>query len=123
MATITPELLRSRKELHEDLFLGPEFEVVSAGDREPLTVTGVDGYETVGADGSGGVFVVVAPKGYVLFVDSEGSAGVVGENLTLAIETMAALPHWRDVLKLLRRRQARRDAPRRCADGRTDAGL
>jgi hypothetical protein len=60
-------------------------------------------FELIGSDASGGEFVLCAsgqlPRRPLLFVSSEGQAGVIGRNLEEGLSTIIAIPFWMDCLK------------------------
>src|SRR5262245_23060498 len=56
----------------------------------------------VGRDGAGGRFVLHRPPAgaaALLYVSSEGKAGVIADSLAAGVAVMVALPYWRDCLK------------------------
>ncbi|MCI0642691.1 MAG: hypothetical protein L0Y72_13055 [Gemmataceae bacterium] len=58
--------------------------------------------QVVGRDGAGGRFCLHQPPSggsALLFVSSEGEAGVIAGSLAAGVAMMAALPYWRDCLK------------------------
>lgn len=59
--------------------------------------------EVVGRDASGGLFCLYGGPGdgagSLLYVSSEGEAGVIAGSLAEGLQMMIALPHWRDCLK------------------------
>lgn len=78
--------------------------------------------QVVGRDGSGGRFCLVPGSddysGRLLYVDSEGHAGIIADSLTAGLQMMIALPSWHGCLKFsgggsldaMRRAQARLEA-------------
>jgi hypothetical protein len=58
-----------------------------------------DEYEPVAGDATGGTFYLCGEARSVLYVSSEGQAGVLGGNLRKALEVMVGLPSWPDCLK------------------------
>ncbi|MFE1291993.1 hypothetical protein [Streptomyces sp. NPDC058751] len=55
--------------------------------------------EPVAGDDTGGTYFVGA-DGSVLYADSEGSAGIIGDSVDGALEMMIGLPGWHDLLHL-----------------------
>ena len=56
-------------------------------------------YDVVARDGTGGLFVLYGREQRVIYITSEGQAGVIASNMREAIRMMVALPNWRDLLK------------------------
>ncbi|WP_143707339.1 hypothetical protein [Uliginosibacterium sp. TH139] len=50
-------------------------------------------------EGAGGVFLLGNASGFVLYVSSEGQAGVVAASLTEFLQLIVAYPNWLDLLK------------------------
>ncbi len=75
------------------------FEVeVGAHIREDwYTIEGIEEFDAFGADGSGGRYILL-PDGRVLFISSEGSAGVIANNLTDFMDLITGAPFWTDIL-------------------------
>ncbi|TGB08286.1 hypothetical protein [Streptomyces sp. MZ04] len=55
--------------------------------------------EAIAGDDSGGTYFVCA-DGSVLYADSEGSAGVIGDSVDEALEILVGLPGWQDYVRL-----------------------
>lgn len=59
--------------------------------------------QVVGRDACGGRFCLAPPaddySGRLLYIESEGQAGVIAGSLSDGIRMMIALPNWRDCLK------------------------
>jgi hypothetical protein len=68
--------------------------------KEPLwfSVEGVDAIERIAGDGSGGVFAQLAGT-RILYVNSEGAAGILAADLDEFIRLVVACPYWQDILK------------------------
>lgn len=64
-----------------------------------FTIDGTDSFQVFGRDGGGGYFVAVPPSQQVLFVSSDGMAGVVANSVDTLFTLMVWCPYWRDVLK------------------------
>ncbi|MGF1431039.1 hypothetical protein [Kitasatospora sp. LaBMicrA B282] len=93
------ELLREHSDL-ADLAAYP-FNVDIARDDHVEAVRLASGaaLEPVAGDDTGGTYFVCA-DGAVLYADSEGAAGVVGDSLDEALEVMIGLPGWHGYLGL-----------------------
>ena len=94
------EALKSDAELREALAQGCDF-AFDEGGGGPDWFT-IDGYEqrydTFGHDGSGGIFATFGPEGRVLYVSSEGQAGVVAANAAELLTLLIVCPYWRTLL-------------------------
>lgn len=53
----------------------------------------------IAGEGSGGVYALIEEDGSVLFVDSEGSGGIVAPSLEAFLQIIVSHPYWRDLLK------------------------
>lgn len=64
---------------------------------------GSDAFELIATDASGSEFAICQSSKIsgrpLLYVSSEGQAGVVARNLEEWLSTMVAIPHWHDCLK------------------------
>jgi hypothetical protein len=87
---------------------------VGMGYGEPSwsSVDGVDRPEVIARDGSGGEFVVLAPSPRVLYVSSEGAAGVVAADTDELVALVVLCPYWRDLLRCSTLEEMRQAAPR-----------
>ncbi|MBR1131462.1 hypothetical protein [Bradyrhizobium iriomotense] len=75
------------------------FDVSFAQDEEPwFTIDGIESPRQIGSDGSGGAFVLL-PSQNVLYVSSEGRAGIIAESFEALIQLVIARPYWLDILK------------------------
>ncbi|MGX1319124.1 hypothetical protein AB7M17_002577 [Bradyrhizobium sp. USDA 377] len=75
------------------------FDVSFAPDEEPwFTIDGIESPRQIGSDGSGGAFVLL-PSQTVLYVSSEGRAGIIAESFEAFIQLVVARPYWLDILK------------------------
>jgi hypothetical protein len=63
-----------------------------------FTIDGIDAPRQIGSDGSGGAFVLLPPQ-KVLYVSSEGRAGIVADTFEAFIQLVVARPYWLDILK------------------------
>ena len=94
--SLTPEVLTAQGEVVA--WLG-SFDVTLVPDEEPwFTIDGVDGPRQIGSDGSGGAFVLL-PSQQVLYVSSEGRAGMIAGSFEAFIQLVVARPYWLDILK------------------------
>ena len=75
------------------------------------------GYDSFGAEGAGGRYIQLL-SGKVLFIDSEGSAGVIAETPVEFLGLAIHAAYWPDVLDLSARGQLAR---MQTADGRASA--
>jgi hypothetical protein len=64
-----------------------------------FTVDGIKTVQPIGEDGSGGVFALLPPSQRVLYVSSEGQAGIIAASLDEFIQLLMACPYWQDILK------------------------
>lgn len=93
---LTPEVVRAQGEVVA--WLG-SLDVSFALDEEPwFTVDGVENPRQIGSDGSGGAFVLLTSRN-LLYVSSEGRAGIIAENFEAFVQLVVARPYWLDVLK------------------------
>jgi hypothetical protein len=93
---LTPEVLTAQGEVVA--WLG-SLDLSFAPDEEPwFTIDGVESPRQIGTDGSGGTFVLL-PSRNVLYVSSEGRAGVIAESFEAFIQLVVARPYWLDILK------------------------
>jgi hypothetical protein len=93
---LTPEVLTAQGEVVA--WLG-SLDVSFAPDEEPwFTIDGVESPRQIGSDGSGGAFVLL-PSQNVLYVSSEGRAGIIAESFEAFIQLVVARPYWFDILK------------------------
>ncbi|QAU49569.1 hypothetical protein [Bradyrhizobium guangzhouense] len=93
---LTPEVLT----VHGDVvaWLG-SLDVSFAPDEESwFTVDGVESPRQIGIDASGGAFVQL-PSQNVLYVSSEGRAGIIARSFEAFIQLVVARPYWLDILK------------------------
>ncbi|MDA9432673.1 hypothetical protein [Bradyrhizobium sp. CCBAU 51627] len=93
---LTPERLISDSKVVA--WLG-RLDVSFAPDEEPwFTIDGVENPRQIGSDGSGGAFVLL-PAQNVLYVSSDGRAGIIAESFEAFIQLVVARPYWLDILK------------------------
>ena len=73
---------------------------VSVGPEEPawFTVDGIPAVRQIGEDGAGGIFALLPPTQRVLFVSSEGQAGIIATDLEAFIQLIVAYPYWHSIL-------------------------
>jgi hypothetical protein len=73
---------------------------VNVGPEEPawFTVDGIPAVRQIGEDGAGGIFALLPPTQRVLFVSSEGQAGIIAADLEAFIHLIVAYPYWHDLL-------------------------
>ena len=93
---LTPEVLAAQGEVVA--WLG-SLEVSFAADEERwFTIDGVENPRQIGSDASGGAFLLL-PSLSVLYVSSEGRAGIIAESFEAFIQLVVARPYWLDILK------------------------
>ncbi|WP_025032311.1 hypothetical protein [Bradyrhizobium sp. DOA9] len=94
--SLTPEILTASSEVVARL---RRLDVSFATDEEPwFTIDGVESPRHIGTDGSGSAFVLL-PSQNVLYVSSDGRAGIIAESFEAFIQLVVAHPYWRDILK------------------------
>ncbi len=64
-----------------------------------FAVDGVEQFRQIGSDASGGAFVLLPPAQCVLYVSSEGQAGIIAADFEEFIQLIVACPYWHDILK------------------------
>lgn len=64
-----------------------------------FSIDGVDDITQIGSDGAGGSFVLL-PSQQVLYVSSEGQAGIIAADFEEFIQLIVALPYWQSILSL-----------------------
>lgn len=78
-----------------------DFDVSRTDPVEVVRLESGEALEAVAGDGAGGTFFLcgeAAGERPVLYADSEGQAGPIGRNLTVAIQLIVRVPYWRDCL-------------------------
>jgi len=94
---LTPDQLAN--EPAERLMYPPfDFRIEPPGDGW-FSVDGVDQYKQIGNDGAGGAFVLLPPSQRVLYVSSEGQAGIIAADFEEFIQLIVTHPYWRDILR------------------------
>lgn len=94
--SLIPEVLTAQSEVVA--WLG-SLDVSFAPDEEPwFTIDGVESPQQIGSDGSGGAFILL-PSQNVLYVSSEGRAGIIAGSFGAFIQLVVARPYWLDILK------------------------
>src|SRR5262249_48030483 len=63
-----------------------------------FTIDGIDKIQLIGREGAGGVFVQL-PDQRILYVSSEGEAGVIASDFNAFLQLIVAHPYWQDLLK------------------------
>ncbi|MBW7966267.1 hypothetical protein [Bradyrhizobium sp. BR 10261] len=93
---LTPEVLTAQGEVVAWL---ESLDVSFAADEELwFTIDGIESPRQIGSDASGGAFVLL-PSQHVLYVSSEGRAGIIAESFEAFIQLVVARPYWLDILK------------------------
>ncbi|MBU1351967.1 MAG: hypothetical protein KKB95_08745 [Gammaproteobacteria bacterium] len=54
-------------------------------------------FDSFGGEGAGGRYVLL-PAGHVLFISSEGSAGVIANNFVAFLDLVSGCPYWQGIL-------------------------
>jgi hypothetical protein len=81
--------------------LGPSHDVqpdAESGEPAWFAVDGISKFQPIGRDGAGGVFALLPPEQRVLYVSSEGQAGINAADFEAFIQLIVACPWWHDVL-------------------------
>jgi hypothetical protein len=102
--SITMEMLEADPEVRKALFQGSDFAVGNQAGLDWFTIDGFARYEVVGHDGGGGAFALYGPQQHVLYVSSEGQAGVIAASLDELMVLLLVCPHWPIVLSGARNR-------------------
>ncbi|MFI0962647.1 hypothetical protein ACH4S8_14765 [Streptomyces sp. NPDC021080] len=92
-------LLRETPHLAELAAFPFNFDLDRARHVEEVRLASGGPLEPVAGDDTGGTYFVCA-DGSVLYADSEGSAGIIGNSVDEAMEMMIGLPGWHDHLDL-----------------------
>jgi len=93
---LTPEVLAAQGEVVA--WLG-SLDVSFAPDEELwFTIDGVEGPRQIGSDASGGALVLL-PAQNVLYVSSEGRAGIIAASFEAFVQLVVAHPYWLDILR------------------------
>ena len=93
---LTPEVVTADRAVVARL---ASLDVSFVPDEEPwFTIDGIDTPRQIGSDGSGGAFVLL-PSQNVLYVSSEGRAGLIASTFEAFVQLVVARPYWRDILK------------------------
>jgi hypothetical protein len=97
--TVTPEILRANKEIR-DMLRSFDFAVVDRKEYGPVwfDTAPLEPFEIVAQKSSGCVYALTGPQRHVLFVTSEGQAGIVAASLQECLELVVTHPYWQDVL-------------------------
>jgi hypothetical protein len=112
--SVTIEMLKADPEVRKALRHGCDFVVDEAGGLDWFTIDGLSRYDTVGRDGTGGIFAVYGPHQQILYASSEGQAGVVSAGLDALIALLIGAPYWQTLLSVARNNtlgELRRAAP------------
>jgi hypothetical protein len=99
-----PILDRLRKSPNVAAVLGDLGDFRVLDERQPgwFALASGEPLRVVGRDGAGGRFCLHQPpsgEAALLYVSSEGEAGVIAGSLADGVAVMVALPYWRDCLK------------------------
>jgi len=93
-----------------------------AGSGEPawFAVDGIPVFRQIGRDGAGGVFALLPPTQRVLYVSSDGQAGIIAADFEELFQLIVACPYWHDVLKFSGNGQLDESLPTRSTKRRDD---
>lgn len=92
-------LLRENPHLAELAAFPFNFDLARADHVEDVRLASDGPLEPIAGDDTGGTYFVCA-DGSVLYADSEGSAGIIGDSVDEALEILVGLPGWHDHLDL-----------------------
>ncbi|MGW3631398.1 hypothetical protein ACWD7F_14705 [Streptomyces sp. NPDC005122] len=92
-------LLRRNRRLAELAAFPFSFDLDRAEHAEDVRLASGGPLEPIAGDDTGGTYFVCG-DGSVLYADSEGSAGVIGDSVDEALEVLVGLPGWHDHLRL-----------------------
>ncbi|MCK1357798.1 hypothetical protein [Bradyrhizobium sp. 199] len=93
---LTPEVVTADRAVVTRLI---SLDVSFVPDEEPwFTIDGTENPRQIGSHGSGGAFVLL-PSQNVLYVSSEGRAGIIAATFESFIQLVVARPYWLDILK------------------------
>ena len=92
---LTPEVVTANRAVVGRL---ARLDVSFVPDEEPwFTIDDVENPRQIGSDGNGAF--VLLPSGNVLYVSSEGRAGIIADTFEAFIHLVVARPYWLDILK------------------------
>jgi hypothetical protein len=92
-------LLRENPRLAELAAFPFNFDLTRADHVESVRLASDGPLRPIAGDDTGGTYFVCA-DGSVLYADSEGSAGIIGDSVDAALEILVGLPGWHDYLHL-----------------------
>jgi hypothetical protein len=97
---LSPDALATNADVVERLCWSFDFRLETDLDQAGwFTVDGVQASRPIGRDGAGGVFALLPPSQRVLYVSSEGQAGIIAADFDEFIRLIVACPYWQDLLK------------------------
>jgi hypothetical protein len=80
-----------------------DFELLEERPPDWFTMASGEPIQVIGRDGAGGRFCLCGTEDHepkeLVYVDTEGRAGTIGNSLAEGMQLMVALPYWRDCLK------------------------
>jgi hypothetical protein len=92
-------LLAAKDEVAERLSWMFDFRIdLEAHQTDWFTIDGVDKIQRIGREGAGGVFVQL-PDQRILYISSEGEAGVIAGDFNAFLQLIVTHPYWQDLLK------------------------
>lgn len=93
---LTPEVVTADRSVVARLI---SLDVSFVPDEEPwFTIDGIENPRQIGSDRSGGAFVLL-PSQNMLYVSSEGRAGIIAGTFEAFVQLVVARPYWLDILK------------------------
>ncbi|MDM0018018.1 hypothetical protein [Variovorax saccharolyticus] len=99
--SITVQDILTSAGLREALEAGLDFRLLDEGDMADdwFRVDAPERFVTVAHQGAGGVFLLGQSSGAMLYISSEGQAGIVAASLEEFLGLGATHPYWQDLLK------------------------
>ncbi|MGJ7498645.1 hypothetical protein ACSFA8_26810 [Variovorax sp. RT4R15] len=99
--SISVQDIARNDELRQAVEAAFDFRLLEDGeiDDDWFHIEAVEQFVAVAHEGAGGRFLVGQASGAVLYISSEGQAGVVAASLEELLGLMATHPYWQDLLK------------------------
>lgn len=103
MMPLSLQTLTEAVDLHSLLDYPLEFRLLSSTERQEaakwFTVESEELFDPIAEDGTGGRFMLGQRSGHILFVSSEGQAGVIAASLEELLRLLLLPVAWQDLLK------------------------
>jgi len=96
--TVTLENLRADAQARE-MLQRFDFVVEDADNEVWFDAAPLQPFQVIAQKGSGCVYALTGPEKRVLFVSSEGQAGIVAASLRECLELIVAYPYWQDIVR------------------------